>query len=145
MPTWRGSAGRVGRPAGRFVVLSMLRSLWLLFAQTVTVGLAVLFTLAVLRPEWLPSALRESTGPARIEVPSRSTGEPVPPPSGDASILSYASAANRAIPSVVNVLTNQDDAEGPTGNPRSEEHTSELQSREKLVCRLLLEKKKRKD
>src|SRR5690606_41448082 len=26
-------------------------------------------------------------------------------------------------------------------SPRSEEHTSELQSREKLVCRLLLEKK----
>src|SRR5690606_40894554 len=28
---------------------------------------------------------------------------------------------------------------------RSEEHTSELQSREKLVCRLLLEKKKRRE
>src|SRR2546429_5896879 len=28
-------------------------------------------------------------------------------------------------------------------NPRSEEHTSELQSRLHLVCRLLLEKKKR--
>src|SRR5690606_40886424 len=28
------------------------------------------------------------------------------------------------------------------GERRSEEHTSELQSREKLVCRLLLEKKK---
>src|SRR5690349_22075017 len=28
--------------------------------------------------------------------------------------------------------------------PRSEEHTSELQSRRDLVCRLLLEKKKRK-
>src|SRR3712207_7840633 len=27
------------------------------------------------------------------------------------------------------------------GNPRSEEHTSELQSRQYLVCRLLLEKK----
>src|SRR5690606_40199835 len=27
------------------------------------------------------------------------------------------------------------------GTPRSEEHTSELQSREKIVCRLLLEKK----
>src|SRR5690606_41612907 len=27
------------------------------------------------------------------------------------------------------------------GTPRSEEHTSELQSRENLVCRLLLEKK----
>src|SRR5436309_8942842 len=36
-------------------------------------------------------------------------------------------------------------AETPVGgqySPRSEEHTSELQSRENLVCRLLLEKKK---
>src|SRR5207302_9029502 len=31
-----------------------------------------------------------------------------------------------------------------TGHARSEEHTSELQSRENLVCRLLLEKKKKK-
>src|SRR2546429_1529586 len=30
-------------------------------------------------------------------------------------------------------------------DPRSEEHTSELQSRLHLVCRLLLEKKKKKD
>src|SRR5690606_40032797 len=42
-------------------------------------------------------------------------------------------------------------ASGPcsrlTGKPdsRSEEHTSELQSRENLVCRLLLEKKKEHD
>src|SRR5437660_8534571 len=42
-------------------------------------------------------------------------------------------------------------AVGPIGNPRespretrSEEHTSELQSRGHLVCRLLLEKKKKK-
>src|SRR5690606_41835718 len=33
---------------------------------------------------------------------------------------------------------------GPGQDPRSEEHTSELQSRENLVCRLLLEKKKKK-
>src|SRR2546427_7356777 len=31
-----------------------------------------------------------------------------------------------------------------TGLPRSEEHTSELQSQSNLVCRLLLEKKKNK-
>src|SRR5438105_7744753 len=31
------------------------------------------------------------------------------------------------------------------GNSRSEEHTSELQSRVDLVCRLLLEKKKKKN
>src|SRR3989442_1846886 len=35
-----------------------------------------------------------------------------------------------------------DDVPGQTG--RSEEHTSELQSRPHLVCRLLLEKKKNK-
>src|SRR5690606_18164355 len=33
-----------------------------------------------------------------------------------------------------------DDAERDAGYQRSEEHTSELQSRENLVCRLLLEK-----
>src|SRR5258708_20928188 len=32
----------------------------------------------------------------------------------------------------------------PTGIKRSEEHTSELQSPDHLVCRLLLEKKKKK-
>src|SRR5258708_10532198 len=32
--------------------------------------------------------------------------------------------------------------DGVTPNPRSEEHTSELQSPDHLVCRLLLEKKK---
>src|SRR3712207_8557508 len=33
----------------------------------------------------------------------------------------------------------------PTRAARSEEHTSELQSRQYLVCRLLLEKKKKRD
>src|SRR5438132_6290343 len=32
----------------------------------------------------------------------------------------------------------------PSGDKRSEEHTSELQSHSDLVCRLLLEKKKKK-
>src|SRR5690606_42136331 len=36
-----------------------------------------------------------------------------------------------------------DDGDGGEAAGRSEEHTSELQSRENLVCRLLLEKKKR--
>src|SRR3712207_8228911 len=35
-------------------------------------------------------------------------------------------------------------AQLPRSRPRSEEHTSELQSRQYLVCRLLLEKKKKK-
>src|SRR3712207_8944523 len=42
---------------------------------------------------------------------------------------------------VVVIVNNQD--RGLAHQPRSEEHTSELQSRQYLVCRLLLEKKKR--
>src|SRR5436309_8612701 len=38
----------------------------------------------------------------------------------------------------------QDDRRRTATLSRSEEHTSELQSRENLVCRLLLEKKKKK-
>src|SRR3712207_7566292 len=43
------------------------------------------------------------------------------------------------------LVTGPDDhqvGEGAVADPRSEEHTSELQSRQYLVCRLLLEKKK---
>src|SRR5207247_8582956 len=39
----------------------------------------------------------------------------------------------------------QPDGVGCEAGPRSEEHTSELQSRVDLVCRLLLDKKKKKE
>src|SRR5438874_3311538 len=40
------------------------------------------------------------------------------------------------------MLTTKATSINPAPSPRSEEHTSELQSRRDLVCRLLLEKKK---
>src|SRR3712207_7498650 len=46
--------------------------------------------------------------------------------------------------SVFPLLFGEGHAGCPTVNFRSEEHTSELQSRQYLVCRLLLEKKKNK-
>src|SRR5438105_12816491 len=50
----------------------------------------------------------------------------------------------RAAPPAPSAAASAQHAAGP-GNPgRSEEHTSELQSRVDLVCRLLLEKKKKK-
>src|SRR5216683_6792919 len=48
-----------------------------------------------------------------------------------------------AIGGVVNIIT-RTDFTGTEATVRSEEHTSELQSRSDLVCRLLLEKKKKK-
>src|SRR3712207_7923583 len=44
---------------------------------------------------------------------------------------------------VVDGAAVDDVADGELGDLRSEEHTSELQSRQYLVCRLLLEKKKK--
>src|SRR5476649_2980896 len=42
-------------------------------------------------------------------------------------------------------LTRRGSIKSKTTFPRSEEHTSELQSHSELVCRLLLEKKKQKE
>src|SRR5690606_42113780 len=52
-----------------------------------------------------------------------------------------ASQAGRAPAGLPNARASRE-PQGPASNRRSEEHTSELQSRENLVCRLLLEKKK---
>src|SRR3712207_8364598 len=51
--------------------------------------------------------------------------------------------AGTQVPSTHILRSSTATAAGPTkGKGRSEEHTSELQSRQYLVCRLLLEKKK---
>src|SRR5690606_41730460 len=61
----------------------------------------------------------------------------VAPTRGCRERLAFLSSANTAAASVE--LTSEPSS---MASSRSEEHTSELQSRENLVCRLLLEKKK---
>ena len=79
-----------------------MQRLWLLFAQTVTVGLALWFIVASLKPEWLRDTtvgrtLRtETTAPVSIR-------EALPGASETAN--SYRGAAERAMPSVVNINT----------------------------------------
>ncbi|MFZ9678373.1 MAG: 2-alkenal reductase, partial [Quisquiliibacterium sp.] len=85
----------------------MLRTLWLTFAQAVTIGLALLFIVTTLKPEWAvsPSGLLrpEPQRPANSDASARpDAGAPV---SRDSSILSYATAAKLATPSVVNIFT----------------------------------------
>src|SRR5947209_15437759 len=55
------------------------------------------------------------------------------------SIALVVPSANAAVINYVTTLSGPN--ESPTNLSRSEEHTSELQSRQYLVCRLLLEKK----
>ena len=78
----------------------MLKKLWLLFAQSVTVVLAVVLVLLVAAPQWLPEPLRgaQPHGPW-------AKGPTAPTPEHPANILSYAGAAQRAIPAVVNIYS----------------------------------------
>ncbi|UVW28952.1 Do family serine endopeptidase [Massilia sp. H6] len=78
-----------------------VRRLWLLFAQTVTVALAIYVVVAAMRPEWLERAPTQVTiGTAGKAVPVLQ-GPPLPA-SG-----SYRDAAGRAMPAVVNILTSK--------------------------------------
>ena len=80
-----------------------MHRLWLIFAQTVTIALAVLFTLNTLKPEWLGRAPHTSA-PPQVTVNSvpASEGE-APAPAG-----SYREAARTALPAVVHIYTTQE-------------------------------------
>lgn len=79
-----------------------MRRLWLIFAQTVTLAVAVLFVLSALAPEWLNS---RPVGPGTLTIvqspPIRSDAERVAPPG------SYSVAAGRSMPAVVHILTSR--------------------------------------
>ena len=77
---------------------SPLKRFWLLFAQAVTVALALYFVLATMRPAWLRQ------GPTQVEI-----GKAVPVLQGPAlpASGSYRDAAGRAMPAVVNILTSK--------------------------------------
>jgi len=81
-----------------------MRRLWLLFAQTVTVGLAIWFILTTLKPDWASNALNNSRGAVLsptfklAEAPAKSV-----PAQG-----SYRMAAQKAMPSVVNIYTSKE-------------------------------------
>src|SRR5690606_38009003 len=91
----------------------MLRRLWLVFAQAVTVVLAVAFTFATLRPEWLPQALRDEAEAPRAVVPFEPSLPPsAPPPIKDSgaaaqATFSYSVGAQRATAAVVNIFTSK--------------------------------------
>ena len=79
-----------------------MRRLWLLFAQAVTVALALYFVAAALRPEWLArpgQALRATTVGADVPVLQADRSQPL--------AGSYRAAAGRAMPAVVNILTSK--------------------------------------
>ncbi|CAL95953.1 Do family serine endopeptidase [Azoarcus olearius] len=77
-----------------------MRRLWLIFAQAVTVSVAVLFVLNTLKPEWL----RAGTPGSVISI----LEAPAPRIEGETAPNSYAAAAQRSLPSVVHVYTSKE-------------------------------------
>jgi len=79
-----------------------MRRFWLLFAQTVTVCLGILFIVATLRPDWLG----RSAG-----VPQAGVGSVPAVASLPGGATSYADAVAQAAPAVVNVYTTKQTTE----------------------------------
>ena len=86
--------------------LALLRKFWLLFAQACTLVLALLFVVATLRPDLLP---RVSGPDSVVLLQQASPAAPTPAAAvaGPAS-PSFAEAARRAMPSVVNIYTSKE-------------------------------------
>jgi serine protease DegQ len=89
----------------------MLRRLWLLFAQATTVGLALLFIVTTLKPEWLRRGPAVPPVPAQGEISIRQVAPPEV--QARAPAASYADAAQRAMPAVVSVYTTKEIRRGP--------------------------------
>jgi serine protease DegQ len=81
-----------------------MRRLWLLFAQTVTVGLAIWFIVTTLKPGWVNQPFSAAQGDpmgsalSLKEAPANSVG----------AQSSYRGAAQKAMPSVVNIYTSKE-------------------------------------
>src|SRR5437588_579796 len=100
-----------------------------------------------LRHQLLPGDLLDLLDLGRLErgrpADDREVDHPEPLHRLDRLVGEAALAADRADAVALAERLGESDHPGGGGGARSEEHTSELQSHSDLVCRLLLEKKKR--
>ena len=94
-----------------------MRRLWLLFAQTITVGLALWFIVTSLKPQWVRDAL---SGHRNVSIGTKVTLVEAANPSIPAQ-NSYRTAAKRALPAVVNISASKEDA--PSKNAIIDEPT----------------------
>jgi serine protease DegQ len=88
-----------------------MRRFWLLFAQTTTIGLALLFILSTLKPEWLEGAQDFKVRPAASVVQMQEVAP------GTIAPGSYRDAAKKAMPAVVNIFTATETQPQAQANP----------------------------
>ncbi len=76
-----------------------MRKLWLIFAQTTTICLGVLFAISTLRPDLLGSF---SNAPVNVVTTREAPAAP------SRAVASYSDAAKKAMPTVVNIYTTKE-------------------------------------
>src|SRR5216684_6779886 len=84
----------------RSTTRSIMRNLWLIFAQTATVAVSVLFVVTTLKPEWLG---RPGSGPQVVELRQAASSSSLP-----ARAASYSDAVRKAVTAVVNIFTSKE-------------------------------------
>ncbi|GGP27748.1 Do family serine endopeptidase [Silvimonas amylolytica] len=85
-----------------------MKKLWLIFAQTTTVGLAIWFLATILHPEWLPQrAIRDVVTLREGNAASAPQSLVASAPASHV-VTSYSHAAHRAMPAVVNIYTSKE-------------------------------------
>lgn len=94
----------------------MLRRFWLFFAQAMTVLLALMFIVATLKPQWLQ---RQGQLGKQLAAPIVALREVAPGVGGAPAQSSYADAAQKAMPAVVNVFSSKDGSLPP--DPRAKD------------------------
>jgi serine protease DegQ len=82
----------------------MLRKFWLLFAQACTLVLALLFVVATLRPDLVPRL----SGPGNVVLLQQASAPASVVAGGPENAISFAEAAKKAMPSVVNIYTSKE-------------------------------------
>jgi Do/DeqQ family serine protease len=77
-----------------------MRRLWLVFAQAVTLSVAVLFVVQTLKPEWLGNRGEAPVGIVALHEAA--------PSAENRKVVSYNDAAKKALPAVVHIYTTQE-------------------------------------
>jgi Do/DeqQ family serine protease len=85
----------------------MLHRLWLIFAQSATVCVAILFVVTTFKPEWLP--VRPETAPRPVaSAPATAPLPAITVSAASAPAGSFHDAVTRAMPAVVNISTTKE-------------------------------------
>ena len=93
-------------------IIPLMRKAWLLFSQTVTVAVAILFVIATLKPAWL----QRGGEPASASATTLSLPAPVRNVSllgSGSATTSYSTAAKRASPAVVSITASRNGSRQP--------------------------------